>query len=237
LALRLRDAYKCRLSIVDHDSVVASVAQSDGFATYPTVGASVGAASYDLVLGATGAAAFSITDIASLVRGRDERPVRFASVSSGEIEYSDALAALAEADESSSRRATAWGSVIDVGGAECLLLADGRPVNFFSEIEQSLSMAAADLINGTLVDALTSPTTPAPEASFRYWEPGSSGSRWASEGDLLRDFAECTGLGRAGPAVDVLRDAGLYDIHPAEDHLRRWHRMSRGSAEEDECNP
>lgn len=232
LALRLRDAYNCRLSIVDNDPVVASVAQRDGFATYATVVASVGAASYDLVLGATGSAAFSVTDLASLVKGREDRAVRFASVSSGEIEYSDALTALAEADEPSSRRPTPWGSVIDLDGAECLLLADGRPVNFFSEVDQSLSIAAADLINGTLVDALTSPTTPTAIASFRYWEPGTPGSRWATEEDLLRDFAECTGLGHGGRAVDTLRDAGLYNIHPAEDHLRRWHRTSESSAEE-----
>jgi S-adenosylhomocysteine hydrolase len=145
LAWRCRDAYACRVQVVERDHATSELAISEGF---PTVarGSWTRADEPWVVIGATG------TDIwrDGLILSHLPRELYLCSASSGDIEFRSLLAYLRHASESSTRGAFG-SSYLLPGGQRLVAIADGRPVNFFRPEGVSLPVLFGDLIFARMV--------------------------------------------------------------------------------------
>ena len=217
VAIRLRNEYRCNVTIYDTDDHVLEVARADGFITYDAAAN----AHADIVLGTSGKPSLTYAMLASLMHRRTE-PLVLASISSGDIEFSQALSQAYEENHLDMSHSTSelWGTRVQGPVGQIRLLADGRPINFFYHGRTSLPSSFADLTNFRLVEALT--------AQRRYgfaqggtvfpWASIEAGP-WLSDEALLSEFCSANGY-RCGPnSIDFLRELGLYAQHPSEAHL------------------
>jgi S-adenosylhomocysteine hydrolase len=149
VAWRLRGCYHADVTVVERQASVRETARLEGFKlAQPDDWQSVKSTPL-VVIGATG------TD---LFRGQVPidalpREVVLCSVSSGDVEFRSLQAFLEHASVKRSRGAFG----IDYGladGRRVVLLADGRPINFFRPAGVSLPLAFGDLLFARMPDAL-----------------------------------------------------------------------------------
>ena len=217
LALRLREAYSCEMQVVEGVDEVRRAAQTDGFTVYDDGSGT----STQIVVGATGKPAVSWQTIEGLIRQTD-RVVTLASVSSGEVEFSAAMKEGLRCGALKKVVREPWGmDAVVLPRGRLHILADGRPINFFSgEQASSLAVSVGDLVYARLMEALGWRLS-----SNENWSPGvyewaargEGGGRWLSEEEFLGRFCALVGMngGSEGP-IEALSRRGLYSRHPSE---------------------
>jgi hypothetical protein len=216
LALRLRDAYGCRVYAVDADESVQALAREEGMTPSEPV---------TLIVGSCGASALTWSSLSECL-SHASQPVALVSVSSGEVEFSGALIdGLSRGEVEVNTARAQWGTILTSTLGTIHLLADGRPVNFFAGPNCSLGMTCADLLNGRLAEALCwKAADNAPRGGrLLEWASGDQEGPWVSEGEYLARFCRNAGYGILSPdgALATLASKGLYDRHPLEEHLLR----------------
>ena len=222
LALRLRSAYRCDVTVIEADGQVAETARNEGFETYESLSEMIRPVS--LVIGSTGLSACGYEDLRAITAlGGGVTPV-LASASSDVVEFGPALIEARRAGWLQEATMMPWGHRLTGHTSQVDILADGLPVNFFQPGAQSLSAAVADLVNFRIVEALIDGTRGGSSGrEVITWGGGAEGGVWEEDELLLRAFAQRHGLARGNhqSTVAMLISLGLYSEHPQETHLRQ----------------
>ena len=156
-----------------------------------------------VVVGCTGQDSLSPSWLSALLS--ESESVTLASVSSGSAEFESLLGL------SASTTRYPWGTCILVDGKDVRLLADGRPVNFFAEDRESLSIEFADLLNVRIVESVAHGIIHYRNIPNGVWHVGLPDCPVASSDEALLARWRSAGTNSFG---------WISSTHPAETQLR-----------------